>query len=70
MKIPKNESVIDRLIRVLMGVIFLVIAYYFFTGFLQVLFYILAAIMLFTALTGFCALYKLFGINTLKNQKK
>lgn len=66
MKIQKNEGNIDRIIRALLGVILLVTAYLFLGGILQIIFYVAAGVMLFTALTGFCGLYKIIGINTAK----
>ena len=64
-RIPKmkNESSTDRIIRVIAAVVIFIIAL-FTTGIIQIVLYVLAAIMLFTAITGFCLLYKLLGINT------
>jgi hypothetical protein len=59
----KNESSTDRIIRVIAAVVIFIIAL-FTTGIIQIVLYVLAAIMLFTAITGFCLLYKLLGINT------
>jgi hypothetical protein len=33
-------------------------------GVLSIVLYVLGAVMLFTAATGFCLLYKLFGLST------
>ncbi|KKP68633.1 MAG: hypothetical protein UR66_C0004G0033 [Candidatus Moranbacteria bacterium GW2011_GWE1_35_17] len=60
----KNESGLDRIIRVVLAVIFFILGAYIFTGVLSVVAYVLAVVMLFTAMTGFCLGYKLFGINT------
>ncbi len=60
----KNESGLDRIIRVVLAVVFFVLGAYVFTGVLSVVAYVLAVVMLFTAITGFCLLYKIFGINT------
>lgn len=57
----KNESNLDRIIRLILAIIFFVLGVYVFTGVLSI---ILGVVMLITAATGFCLLYKLFGINT------
>jgi len=61
----KNESSADRIIRAVVGLILLLIAYYS-IGLLSIILYILGAIAIITAVTGFCALYKLFNISTIK----
>lgn len=55
-----NEGPIDRALRTILGVVVLVI------GVLNSLWYliVIGAILLFTAITGFCGLYALLGINT------
>ena len=60
----KNESSLDRIIRVVLAVVFFVLGAYVLTGALSIVAYVLGFIMLVTAATGFCLLYKLFGINT------
>lgn len=67
MKIEKNEGKIDRIIRFLLSIVFFSLATLSFEGALQIIFYILSVVMLFTAATGFCGIYKLFNINTNKN---
>ncbi len=62
----QNESEIDRIIRIVLGIILVSIAYAFLTGLAQIVVYILAFIALLTGATGFCLLYKVFGISTLK----
>ncbi len=66
----KNEGVIDRLIRVIFAEVFFLLAWFWFGGAVQIVFYILGFVMLVTAITGFCGLYKIFGINTNKIIKK
>jgi len=66
MKIEKNEGKIDRIIRFLLALIFFSLGALSFEGVIQVIFYILSVVMLFTSATGFCGLYKLFNINTNK----
>jgi hypothetical protein len=66
----KNEGVIDRLIRVILAEVFFLLAWFWFGGIVQIVLYILGFMMLITAIMGFCGLYKIFGINTNKNNKK
>jgi hypothetical protein len=62
----QNEHLLDRLVRGLLGEIFFLAAFFWFGGVWQIVFYFLGAVSLFTAATGFCALYKLIGFDTLK----
>ena len=60
-----NESTLDRIIRVIAGIVLL--ALYFtgtVTGALGILFIVLGAIGLITGVVGFCPLYALLKINT------
>lgn len=66
MNIPKNENFLDRLIRIILAEVLFIAALFWFGGVGQIIFYVVAAIMLITAGTGFCGLYKLFGIDTNK----
>ncbi|NCN99724.1 DUF2892 domain-containing protein [Candidatus Falkowbacteria bacterium] len=65
----KNEGMLDRLIRVILGEVFFILAWFWLGGSFQTIAYILSAVMLITAITGFCGLYKIFGINTNNNKK-
>lgn len=63
-----NESNLDRIIRVVAGIVLL--ALYFMgvvTGGLGVVFIILGAIALITGVVGFCPLYGLLKISTKKS---
>ena len=64
MKIEKNENKTDRIIRGVLAVVFFLVAMFWSTGAVQVILYVLAVVMLITAVAGFCGLYKLFGIDT------
>ena len=57
-----NESALDRSIRLILGVIFLEVAFFWLGGAAQVVFYILSAILIVTAAVGFCPLYKILKI--------
>lgn len=62
-----NESGLDRIIRVIVGIVFL--ALYFtgtVTGTLGIVLIVLGAVLLLTGVVGFCPLYKLLKINTNK----
>ena len=64
--IPKNVGKIDRIIRAVVGVIFIAIGWGLLNnGWLGIVFNVLGAIALLTALTGKCYLYKLLKISTL-----
>ena len=65
----KNESNFDRGVRVFLGVILFVVGATMFTGTVTIVLYVLGFVLLVTAATGFCPLYKLFGINTDKGDK-
>jgi len=65
----KNESVMDRLARLLVAVALFLTAYFWVGGALSIVLYVFGSILLFTAATGFCLLYKPFGFSTLKWDK-
>jgi len=61
----KNEGVKDRFIRLLLAELFFMVAYFWVGGIWQFIFYFIGAVSLITAVTGFCALYKILGIQSL-----
>ncbi len=62
-----NESLLDRIIRVVLGLVLVVIAYLgVVTGTWQWVAYVVGAILLLTGVVGFCPLYTLFGFQTKK----
>ncbi|MDO9509963.1 MAG: DUF2892 domain-containing protein [Candidatus Magasanikbacteria bacterium] len=65
-KFERNEGTLDRVIRFIVALNLLGWAYFGFTGASAVICYILGGIALFTSLTGFCIIYPIFGINTIK----
>jgi cytoskeletal protein RodZ len=65
--LAKNESQMDRAIRLIVGLVLLV-AGTLMGGWLQIVLYILALVALLTAATGTCYLYKLLGIDTNKTK--
>ena len=62
----KNEGTTDRLIRLVISELALMAGYFWLWGSWQIVAYVLGLVALFTALTGFCLLYKPFGISTNK----
>lgn len=64
----KNVGKIDRIIRLILAVLF-VYAGYTMSGWYQIL-YLFAITLIITVFTGFCLPYKWFGINTLKKSSK
>ncbi|MDQ5974177.1 MAG: hypothetical protein QG661_1386 [Actinomycetota bacterium] len=62
-----NESPIDRVIRVVIAVAAVVVAFVVgASSVLGIILFVVAAIMLVTAATGFCPLYRVFGMSTCK----
>ena len=59
----RNESNSDRIVRAVLGVA-LVGGGLLFGGWAALVLYVVAAVLLFTAATGFCPLYRLLGIDT------
>ncbi len=61
----KNMSNSDRLIRLVLAVIFVVLYFQnIVTGVAGIILLVLAGIFVLTSLVNFCPLYKLLGINT------
>ena len=62
---PKpNEGTTDRLVRVVLGVVLLGLAYYSLHGTAQTVAVVAGVVALVTGLIGFCGLYKILGIST------
>lgn len=61
-----NESNLDKNIRLGVGVTALLLGIFVFTGITQVVALVIGVIGIVTGLTGFCLLYKIFGIKTTK----
>lgn len=66
-----NEGTSDRIIRLIAGVVLIIIGWPVLgNNTLGIILDILGVILLITGITGFCGLYKLFGINTIKVPKE
>jgi uncharacterized membrane protein len=68
----KNESTVDRIIRAIAGIVILVIGIYEVKSLavLGIILIIVGAVLIITAITGFCLLYTLLGISTCTDCKK
>jgi len=66
----KNEGSTDRLIRFFSAVVVVLGAFFWLGGVWQSLFYGIGIIILVTAVTGFCGVYKILGINTCQSESK
>ena len=64
-----NVGNTDRIIRIVLAIIFFVLAFAIFAGTWKWIFIVLGLIALFTGLARFCALYPLFKINTVGKKK-
>jgi hypothetical protein len=62
----QNVGKIDKIIRIVLAVVFAALAYYFKIWWL----YIFAAAALITATIGYCGLYTILGINTCPVKKQ
>lgn len=64
----RNESGLDRAIRLVLAAVFFVAAFAFVgpSSILGIILIVLGAVMLLTAAIGFCPLYRLVGVNTCK----
>ena len=57
----------DKIARIVLGVVAAVVAFLVGAGsVLGIILFVVAAILVVTALTGFCPLYRIVGINTCK----
>jgi DNA-binding transcriptional regulator GbsR (MarR family) len=66
MGLPKNEGSKDRFFRFLFGIAFLLVAFFWFGGVIMISGYIVGAILIFSAATGFCFFYYLIGYSSYK----
>ncbi len=61
----KNEGKTDRIIRVVLGIILLISSRFdTISGVPEIIFLITGIILIFSAITRFCLLYKILGINS------
>ncbi len=63
----KNEGTIDRVVRLVLAIVAAVVAIAVGPGsVVGIVLWVVTAILVLTAATGFCLLYPLFGISTCK----
>jgi hypothetical protein len=60
----KNVGTVDKIVRVIMGILALVGVFLVSGTVLKVILGIVAISMFFTAITGYCGLYRVLGIST------
>jgi hypothetical protein len=60
----KNVGTVDKIVRVIVGILALVGVFLVSGTVLKVILGIVAILMFFTAITGYCALYRFLGIST------
>jgi uncharacterized membrane protein HdeD (DUF308 family) len=66
-----NEGTSDRIIRLILGVVLIIIGWPVLgNNTLGIILDIIGVILLITGIIGFCGLYKIFGINTIKVPKE
>jgi hypothetical protein len=67
--IKPNEGTMDRIIRVVFGIIVLSLGNFLFTGGMQTTAFVIGAVSTLTGVIGFCGIYALFGISTCPMKK-
>ena len=65
-----NESPNDRRTRGIIGGVVLLVACFVLSGWIKLVASIIGIILIFTAITGYCALYRVFKISTKKEDMK
>jgi len=66
--IKQNEGIMDRIIRIVVGIIAFFVGYTALSGIAQTIAYVISVVALITGVVGFCGLYAILGIST--NNKK
>ena len=69
MKLKVNEGPADRIIRGVIGVLLLFLAMYLYNIW-SIIPVVFAIALIFTAVFGYCGLYKLLGFNTLSERQR
>lgn len=65
----KNVGSVDRVLRFLVGLGLLAVGLWS-TGSLRIVALIAGGVLIFTAASGFCLIYRLFGINSCKTARQ
>ena len=69
-RIDQNEGMVDRVIRIMLGLISLYLSYCCLAGCLQILVFVVGTLLLITGVSGYCGFYSLLDISTLRRKKK
>ena len=64
-----NESANDRRTRAITGIIVFIAACLLLNGWIKIVATVIGIILIFTAITGYCALYQVFRISTHKKEE-
>lgn len=67
--IQVNEGTVDRVVRVLIGLVALGFGYLGATGVAQIIAYVIGLAGLITGVLGYCGLYQILGISTCPMKK-
>lgn len=62
-----NEGPLDRIFRFVLGILFFILFFFIQVGFWGIFLLVGSIILIVTAFTGFCGIYSILGINTLKS---
>ena len=62
--LPVNESVLDRDIRLGVGLLMFLFGFFGLTGIWQIMLTVIAVLLILSAVTGFCPLYAVLHVNT------
>ena len=62
--LPVNESVLDRDIRLGVGLLMFLFGFFGLTGIWQIMLTVIAVLLILSAVTGFCPLYAVLRVNT------
>lgn len=65
-----NEAWWDRVIRFVLALVIFVVGSLWVDGWARLALYVLSLVMVITFTTGFCGLYKLLGISTVRKADK
>lgn len=68
--LKKNENIYDRVIRFMIAIVLFYLAYFKADGAVQIVLYVLALVSLVTSLTGYCYLYTILKVSTLKEKSE
>lgn len=66
MKIECNVGGTERIVRLVLGVVLIALGFFALSGTLQIIGYLIGAIMLITGITKYCPLNTLMGRNSCK----